>query len=135
MNPQSVSASEVTARFYVANDAPAMTSSYPELAGTLLAKYPELKRHRCDSGQPSSFPDEMKHTEVAHVIEHLAVEILALLLQTRRGIGGKTGWQKEGSDREFLIKVWAPADNVTIEQALFRASREISTIIKAGIYH
>jgi len=57
----------------------------------LFECYPDLRRHRCESGRHRSFVTEAAQTETAHLLEHLAVELLALSGVSRDVARGQTG--------------------------------------------
>ena len=57
----------------------------------LFEHYPRLRSHRCDSGHHRSFFDEARQTETAHLLEHIAVELLALSGVPRDRARGETG--------------------------------------------
>ena len=57
----------------------------------LFERYPKLRIHRCDSGHHRSFFDEARQTETAHLLEHIAVELLALSGVPRDRAQGETG--------------------------------------------
>ena len=57
----------------------------------LFDLYPKMRSHRCDSGRPRSFFDEARQTETVHLLEHLAVELVALSGAVRSKICGETG--------------------------------------------
>jgi hypothetical protein len=73
------------------SDEPLRTSSFPGLPERALRVLPGLRGHRCDNGAGMTFPDEMADTEVAHLVEHVAVELMA-----RSGspstLAGRTEW-------------------------------------------
>ncbi|NLH90973.1 MAG: hypothetical protein GX481_00645 [Atopobium sp.] len=67
----------LTARIHLSKDAPAMTND--DLEGTARVYYllPHIVEHAClgDAGQ--TFRDVMGATELAHLLEHVTVELLA----------------------------------------------------------
>lgn len=87
--------SELWAHFRVTLDphAPQHMNEYPGFAQKLLAQYPRLRVHACDNGAAKSFAQELETTEVAHALEHLIVELLALETnRSRFDIKGQTAW-------------------------------------------
>lgn len=54
------------------------TSDVPGLAERALAALPGLARHACDNAEALPARDELADTEVAHLFEHVAVELLRL---------------------------------------------------------
>ena len=45
----------------------------PHLASFVEQAYPDLPRHACVNSQGSLFGDVIKHTSMAHLLEHLAI--------------------------------------------------------------
>ena len=71
---------------------PAVPTTTHELnLNPLFERYPKLRSHRCDSGRHRSFFDEAHQTETAHLLEHIAVELLALSGVPRDRARGETG--------------------------------------------
>ena len=97
ITPRSYDAQTNCATFDVAlsSGTPATTHTLDTQA--LLEQYPDLLRHRCDSGHHRSFATEMKQTETVHLLEHLAVELLVQSGVSRDRAHGKTGIPKDGS--------------------------------------
>lgn len=86
---------ELWAHFRVTLDphAPQHINGYPHLASKLLEQYPRLRVHACDNGASKSFAYELETTEVAHALEHLIIELLALETnRSRFDIKGQTAW-------------------------------------------
>jgi hypothetical protein len=72
-------------------DEPLRTSSFPGLPERALLALPGLRGHRCDNGAGMTFPEEMADTEVAHLVEHVAVELMALS-GSPTTLAGRTEW-------------------------------------------
>jgi hypothetical protein len=72
-------------------DEPLRTSSFPELPTHALLVLPGLRGHRCDNGAGMTFPEEMADTEIAHLLEHIAVELMALS-GSPTTLAGRTEW-------------------------------------------
>jgi hypothetical protein len=70
---------------------PLRTSEIPSVAPTLLALMPALGRHRCRSGRGVTFEAEIDDTESAHLVEHIALELMALA-GSPRTLVGDTSW-------------------------------------------
>nr|WP_315522551.1 hypothetical protein [Olegusella massiliensis] len=68
---------KLTARVHLADDAPLMTSD--DLEGTARVYYllPHIVDHVCLGDSSKTFKDVMGNTELAHLLEHTAVELLA----------------------------------------------------------
>ena len=63
----------------------------------LFDAYPQLRRHRCESGHHRSFETEARQTETVHLLEHLAVELLAQSGVPRDRAHGTTGIPRDKS--------------------------------------
>jgi hypothetical protein len=72
------SSGAVFARVVFAPGEPLRTSGVPGLAAATLAALPGLRGHRCDNGAGLTFADELTDTELAHLIEHAALELMAM---------------------------------------------------------
>jgi hypothetical protein len=66
---------------------PLRTSDVPGSAARAMRLLPGLRGHRCDNASGVTFADELADTELAHLFEHAALEIMALAgaLDTLRG--------------------------------------------------
>ena len=53
---------------------PLRTSEAPGSAQRVLRELPGLKGHRCDNGAGIGFREEIRDTELAHLVEHAALE-------------------------------------------------------------
>ncbi|MDZ4655129.1 MAG: hypothetical protein U1F44_04570 [Coriobacteriia bacterium] len=56
-----------------------------------LELLPGLKRHVCDNTQGITFAEEITDTEVAHLFEHVVIELMARS-GSPRGLKGETQW-------------------------------------------
>lgn len=56
-----------------------------------LALLPGLRGHRCDNGEGLSFAEEAASTELAHLVEHAALELMALA-GSPHTLAGRTTW-------------------------------------------
>jgi hypothetical protein len=57
---------------------PLRTSEVPGLARTALDALPGLRGHRCVNGVGLGFAEELEDTEIAHLVEHATLEIMAM---------------------------------------------------------
>lgn len=69
----------LTARVRLANDAPVMTSEDLEATTRVYQLVPQIVDHACVSAQGDTFRDALGDTELAHLLEHVTVELLARL--------------------------------------------------------
>lgn len=70
---------------------PLRTSEAAGLADRLLAALPGLKGHHCDNGGGMTFPEELRDTEIAHAVEHAALELMAMA-GSPATLRGETSW-------------------------------------------
>jgi len=66
---------DVIVRF--AADEPLRSSAYPRLPGRLLELLPKLALHDCENDRERPFVAELGDTELAHVFEHVTLELMA----------------------------------------------------------
>lgn len=72
-------------------DQPLRTSGRAGLVDAVVRTLPGLKGHRCHNNEGLGFAEEMRDTEVAHLIEHVALEIMALA-GSPETLRGDTAW-------------------------------------------
>lgn len=70
---------------------PLRTRDVPGLAAGALRLLPGLRGHSCENGAGASFAAELEDTEVAHALEHAALEIAALA-GSPATLRGRTSW-------------------------------------------
>jgi len=86
---------------------------------SLFTALPGLRRHRCDNGRHRSFFDEARDTEVAHLLEHVLIELLALDGQSRARICGATNL--DDAPLRYRIKVSGWTDAAQAEDCIEKA--------------
>ena len=101
----------------VAPSAPLMTSDDAEGTGRVLSLMPELADHVCLGDSAPRFGDVIEDTELAHLLEHVTVELLA-----RTDIAGDilSGQTVELGERLYMITLVCP-DDVLVAGALSSA--------------
>ena len=101
----------------VAPSAPLMTSDDAEGTGRVLSLMPELEDHVCLGDSAPRFGDVIEDTELAHLLEHVTVELLA-----RTDIAGDilSGQTVELGERLYKIMLICP-DDVLVAGALSSA--------------
>ena len=101
----------------VAPSAPAMTSDDPEGTDRVLDLLPGLVDHVCLGDSAPSFGEVIEDTELAHLLEHVTVELLA-----RTDVAGDvTSGQTVGAgERTYKITFLCP-DDVLVAGALSSA--------------
>jgi len=70
---------------------PVRTSEVPGLAAAALEALPGLKGHRCRNDAGAGFSDELQDTELAHLVEHATLEIMAMA-GSPETLRGATRW-------------------------------------------
>lgn len=102
----------------VAPSAPLMTSDDPEGTERVLELIPELSDHLCLGDSSSSFGDVIGDTELAHLLEHVTVELLA---RTDHAGDVSSGQTTSLADRLYKISLSCP-DDVLVAGALSSAA-------------
>lgn len=81
------------------------TSECADLADRVLRALPGLRGHRCDNGTGATFAEEVRDTELAHLVEHAALEVMAMAgsPETLRGL---THWDAARDGRgSFRVRL------------------------------
>lgn len=73
---------------------PMRTSGYPGLAERALEQVPSLADHACDNPDRSSLAEELADTELPHLVEHLALDLMRRA-GVRGPLSGDTSWDFE----------------------------------------
>ena len=73
-----VSTDAVEAVISFGADEPMRTSEAPGCAARVLRELPGLRAHRCDNDAGVPFREEALDTELAHLVEHCTLEVMAL---------------------------------------------------------
>ena len=101
----------------ISPSAPLMTSDDPEGTERVLALIPELEGHLCLGDASSSFGEVVANTELAHLLEHVTVELLA---RTDRAGDVSSGQTVGLGERLYKITLACP-DDVLVAGALSSA--------------
>lgn len=107
------------------------TSDVFGFARSALAVLPGLKGHRCDNDTGATFADELNDTEIAHFIEHAALELMALA-GSPDTLRGRTSWDFAADGRGVFHLTLEHDDRVTAEAALSFAC-EIAAALTDGV--
>lgn len=67
------------------------SSEIPGLVDALVRALPGLRGHRCDNGSDLTFLEEARDTELAHLVEHAALEVMAMA-GSPAWLHGETRW-------------------------------------------
>lgn len=109
-----------TARVTIANGGPLMTDE--DLVGTTYVYnlLPQITEHACLGDSGETFRDVMGSTEVAHLLEHVTIELMA-----QTGLGGDVScgrtWEVTGEPRTYDVQLACP-DDVLVASALSSAA-------------
>ena len=106
----------LTALVRIADEAPLMTSEDLEATARVYRLMPHIVEHACVGDAGDTFRDAMGDTELAHLLEHVTVELLAQTDLAGDAPAGRT-WVDEVADRTFKIE-FACADDVLVAAAL-----------------
>lgn len=117
----------VVARVRVAPGGPLRTSDLPGLSRAVCDLLPGLARHRCDCGSPRGIIAELSDTELAHLLEHIALELMALA-GAPRTIEGETSWDF-ARDGRGVFRVTITCDEAAaVPMALYEAARIVNAL-------
>lgn len=99
----------LTARIRLDEAAPLVTSEDPEGTARVLELLPQIADHACLGDAGPLFGDAIEDTEVAHLFEHVTIELMA-----RSGLAGDitSGRTKAcvDEDRAFEVRILCPDD-------------------------
>lgn len=93
-------------------DAPLMTSDDLEGTSRVYRLLPHIVDHVCLGDAGETFRDAMGNTELAHLLEHVTVELLAQTDLAGDMPAGRT-WVDEVDDRTYQIELACPDDVLT----------------------
>ena len=120
----------LTATVHVSQEAPLMTSEDLEGTTRVYNLLPTIIDHACVGDAGSIFKDCMGHTELAHLMEHVTVELLARTNITDEVITGRT-WPETAYDRTYSIELPC-VDDVLVAGALSSAAWIIDWAFTGG---
>ena len=98
------------------DDGPLMTSEDLEGTARVYRLLPHIVEHACLGDAGETFRDAMGDTELAHLLEHVTVELLAQTDLAGDMPAGRT-WVDEVDDRTYQIELACP-DDVLVAAAL-----------------
>ena len=132
MRISSVTVGEEAVEVAVAFEAgePLRTAAYPGLAEHAVALLPGLGGHRCVNDDGRSFADELQDTELAHLLEHVALELMALS-GSPRSLRGWTSWDF-AADGRGVFHVSLQYDDDLVCLGAIRGAREAVAYLAGG---
>jgi hypothetical protein len=89
----------------------------------LLESLPGLRRHRCESGKAHGFERELADTELPHVLEHTALELM-VLAGSPRTLSGSTTWDF-GRDGRGVFRVEIEYDDDLVALGALRSATDL----------
>lgn len=125
-----VGAEYLTATVFVSEEAPLMTSEDLEGTTRVYNLLPTIIDHACVGDAGSTFKDCMGDTELAHLMEHVTVELLARTNMVNEIISGRT-WREVAYDRTYSIQIPC-VDDVLVAGALSSAAWIIDWAFNGG---
>lgn len=120
----------LTATVRVSKDAPLMTSEDLEGTTRVYNLLPTIINHACVGDAGSIFRDCMGDTELAHLLEHVTVELLARTNLVDDIVAGRT-WRELAYDRTYSIQ-FDCVDDVLVAGALSSAVWIMSWAFSGG---
>ncbi|MCL4554810.1 MAG: hypothetical protein M1617_07660 [Actinobacteria bacterium] len=101
------------------------TSALPGIAEKVLGRLPGIVRHRCESPKGLGVAGELADTESAHLLEHVALELLVCEGHPR-AMAGRTTWDF-GRDGQGVYRVYLGCEDV---EAVRSALQEACVLIE-----
>jgi hypothetical protein len=120
----------VAMRVAFAPGEPLRTSEIPGLAATALRALPGLRGHRCDNDAGLTFADELADTEVAHLVEHAALELMAMAGSSPL-LRGETSWDF-ATDGRGVFRVRIACDDEAMGRAALRSACTLVGALVSG---
>lgn len=121
----------LTATVHVSQDAPLMTSEDLEGTTRVYNLLPTIIDHACTGDRGFTFKDCMGDTELAHLLEHVTVELLSRTDLVDEVVAGRT-WRELAYDRTYSIQ-FACVDDVLVAGALSSAVWIVDWAFSGGV--
>lgn len=119
-----------TATVQISDEMPLMTSEDLEGTTRVYNLLPTIINHACVGDAGSTFKDCMGDTELAHLLEHVTVELLARTNMVDQIVAGRT-WRELAYDRTYSIQLDC-VDDVLVAGALSSAVWILSWAFTGG---
>jgi len=114
---------------FVSSPAYLRTSTVPGLADAALSAMPGLERHPCECGSAHGIRAELADTETPHLLEHVALELLALAGLPRGELRGRTTWDFARDGAGVFHVALSGASGGGSEQALREAIEAVRSLL------
>lgn len=114
-----IDAHNMVAHIRIAESTPLFTSDDLEATTRIYDVMPQIITHTCLGDASSTFKDVMGNTEIAHLLEHVCVELLAQTDRAGDITSGKTFITQE-DNRDFVLQ-FACVDDVLVVAAFASA--------------
>ncbi|MBS5451851.1 MAG: hypothetical protein KHY83_04965 [Coriobacteriia bacterium] len=101
----------MVARVRLANDAPVRTSEDLDATNRVYQLMPQIADHTCICDKGDSFRSALGDTELAHLLEHVAIELLVRAGVQDVSVGRTT---ETDEDRVWDIELTCPDDALTL---------------------
>lgn len=127
----SVGPDRVGVRLAFESGEPTRASECPGLADLVLSAFPGMGGHRCSTQSVRAFADELADTELAHLFEHVVLELMASA-GSPRDLGGHTSWDfRVDGPRVYRVSLEYDDDLVCLG-AIKAADRILRCMIQHG---
>jgi len=110
---------------------PLRTSEVPGLARAAVGALPGLKGHVCRNRGGLGFPEELEDTELAHLIEHATLEIMAMA-GSPETLRGATSWDFAADGPGVFRVAIAWDDDLVALGALSSACALVRALARGG---
>lgn len=107
------------------------TSAHAGMVESVRVLFPGLSRHRCECGSPHGVLAELADTELPHLLEHVALELMALS-GSPRSLCGETTWDF-ATDGRGTFRVSIEYDDDLVALGALREGVDIVNTLIAGV--
>lgn len=110
------------------------TTQIPGFSESILKKLPTLKEHICYNELGQTFEHELNDTLLAHVFEHVLIELMGKRIGYRKNIKGYTSWNWYKNPRgSYQIEIHHP-DKELLFSVLKDTISLINNTVKENTY-
>lgn len=105
------------------------TSAYDGLCEAITETFPALVSHRCDNDESRGMSEELADTELAHLAEHVALELMRRA-GIRGPLRGDTSWDFERDGAGVFHVILDCPDDALCVGALSAAVRIVDELVR-----